>query len=90
MPKKTASENENKTNGANLGFETQMWAAADKLRGRMDASEYKHVTNRKKQHKPFWSRRKFSVKNGLQHDSGDQPIAKYVKKFANSNFHKKV
>ena len=43
MPKKTASENENKTNGANLGFETQMWAAADKLRGHMDASEYKHV-----------------------------------------------
>lgn len=32
-----------KTNGANLGFENQMWAAADKLRGHMDASEYKHV-----------------------------------------------
>jgi type I restriction enzyme M protein len=32
-----------KSNGANLGFETQMWAAADKLRGHMDASEYKHV-----------------------------------------------
>ncbi len=31
------------SNGANLGFETQMWAAADKLRGHMDASEYKHV-----------------------------------------------
>ena len=30
-------------NGANLGFESQMWAAADKLRGHMDASEYKHV-----------------------------------------------
>lgn len=30
-------------NGANLGFENQMWAAADKLRGHMDASEYKHV-----------------------------------------------
>jgi type I restriction enzyme M protein len=30
-------------NGANLGFENQMWAAADKLRGYMDASEYKHV-----------------------------------------------
>jgi len=34
---------DNKTNGANLGFETQMWAAADKLRGHMDSSEYKHV-----------------------------------------------
>jgi len=32
-----------KNNGANLGFETQLWAAADKLRGHMDASEYKHV-----------------------------------------------
>ena len=43
MPKQTKSGSENKTNGANLGFETQMWAAADKLRGHMDASEYKHV-----------------------------------------------
>lgn len=34
---------ERKANGANLGFENQMWAAADKLRGHMDASEYKHV-----------------------------------------------
>ncbi len=32
-----------KKNGANLGFEKQLWAAADKLRGHMDASEYKHV-----------------------------------------------
>ena len=32
-----------KGNGANLGFENQLWAAADKLRGHMDASEYKHV-----------------------------------------------
>ena len=30
-------------NGANLGFENQLWAAADKLRGHLDASEYKHV-----------------------------------------------
>jgi type I restriction-modification system DNA methylase subunit len=35
--------NEKTGNGANLGFENQMWAAADKLRGHMDASEYKHV-----------------------------------------------
>ncbi|MFA5002161.1 MAG: class I SAM-dependent DNA methyltransferase [Methanolinea sp.] len=32
-----------KTNGANLGFEATLWAAADKLRNNMDAAEYKHV-----------------------------------------------
>jgi HsdM N-terminal domain len=31
------------SNGANLGFEQKLWAAADKLRGHMDAAEYKHV-----------------------------------------------
>ncbi len=30
-------------NGANLGFEQKMWQAADKLRGHMDAADYKHV-----------------------------------------------
>jgi type I restriction enzyme M protein len=30
-------------NGANLGFEETLWATADKLRGHMDAAEYKHV-----------------------------------------------
>ncbi|MGE0229057.1 MAG: type I restriction-modification system subunit M [Dehalococcoidia bacterium] len=29
--------------GANVGFEAQLWQAADKLRGSMDAAEYKHV-----------------------------------------------
>ena len=29
--------------GATLGFEAKLWALADKLRGHMDAAEYKHV-----------------------------------------------
>ena len=31
------------TSGGGLDFEAQLWAAADKMRGHMDASEYKHV-----------------------------------------------
>ena len=32
-----------KNNGANLGFEAKLWATADKLRGNMEPSDYKHV-----------------------------------------------
>ena len=37
-PEKKAAKN-----GANLGFEQTLWQAADKLRGNMDAADYKHV-----------------------------------------------
>jgi type I restriction enzyme M protein len=40
MQKKLSEE---KTNGANLGFEDKLWKAADKLRSNMDAAEYKHA-----------------------------------------------
>ena len=30
-------------NGANLGFEARLWATADKLRGNMEPSDYKHI-----------------------------------------------
>jgi type I restriction enzyme M protein len=39
-PKNT---HDKKNNGANLGFEQKLWQIADKLRGHMDAAEYKHV-----------------------------------------------
>jgi type I restriction enzyme M protein len=38
--KKVAKQN---SNGANLGFERELWQAADALRSNMDAAEYKHV-----------------------------------------------
>ena len=41
MPR--AKTDKKKGNGANLGFEEKLWAAADKMRGHMDAAEYKHV-----------------------------------------------
>jgi len=31
------------SNGANIGFERELWQAADALRSNMDAAEYKHV-----------------------------------------------
>ena len=35
--------NENRNTTAEIGFEQQIWAAADILRGNIDAGEYKHV-----------------------------------------------
>jgi type I restriction enzyme M protein len=43
MPKGTRKKTDKQSNGANLGFEATLWAAADKLRNNMDAGEYKHV-----------------------------------------------
>jgi type I restriction enzyme M protein len=43
MARKRSASNGKNGNGANLGFEEKLWAAADKLRGHMDAAEYKHV-----------------------------------------------
>ncbi len=41
--KKTISTTASAKSAEPLGFETTLWAAADKLRGSMDSSEYKHV-----------------------------------------------
>lgn len=38
-----AKEKNHSKNGANLGFEQKLWQAADKLRGNMDAADYKNV-----------------------------------------------
>ncbi len=38
-----AKETTNHKNSGNLGFENDLWRAADALRSNMDAAEYKHV-----------------------------------------------
>ncbi len=43
MAKSKNKSDKKSENGANLGFEQKLWQAADKLRGSMDASDYKHV-----------------------------------------------
>jgi type I restriction enzyme M protein len=44
VPKtKRTTSTKSKNNGVPLGFEEKLWAAADKMRGHMDAAEYKHV-----------------------------------------------
>ncbi len=43
MARQNTQKTQKNGNGANLGFEAKLWAAADKLRNNMDAAEYKHV-----------------------------------------------
>jgi type I restriction enzyme M protein len=43
MARARAKNNKQRDNGLALGFEATLWAAADKLRGNLDAAEYKHV-----------------------------------------------
>jgi len=43
MPRVKKEQSQKKGNGANLGYEAELWKAADALRGSMDAAEYKHV-----------------------------------------------
>jgi type I restriction enzyme M protein len=38
-----AQKDNRRNDNQQLGFEQSLWAAADKMRGHMDASEYKHV-----------------------------------------------
>ncbi len=40
---KGKAEQKSNHNGANLGFESKLWQAADKMRGNIDAAEYKHI-----------------------------------------------
>ncbi|MDZ4159208.1 MAG: class I SAM-dependent DNA methyltransferase [Anaerolineaceae bacterium] len=43
MPAAKRNSNNSKNNGASLGIEQQLFAAADKMRGHLDAAEYKNV-----------------------------------------------
>src|SRR6266849_2560880 len=43
MARGKKGEKKTAKNGANLGFEQTLWQMADKLRGNMDAADYKNV-----------------------------------------------
>jgi type I restriction enzyme M protein len=43
MAKRVSGTEKTTANGTALGFEAKLWAAADKMRGHMDPSEYKHL-----------------------------------------------
>jgi type I restriction enzyme M protein len=43
MARTNTNDQKKKNNGANVGYEAELWQMADALRGSMDAAEYKHV-----------------------------------------------
>ncbi|MBI3043497.1 MAG: SAM-dependent DNA methyltransferase [Betaproteobacteria bacterium] len=43
MARKAKNARSSASNGANVGYEAELWKMADALRGSMDAAEYKHV-----------------------------------------------
>jgi type I restriction enzyme M protein len=43
MANTNTADQRKKNNGANVGYEAELWQMADALRGSMDAAEYKHV-----------------------------------------------
>jgi hypothetical protein len=43
MAQAKISKQKKQTNGANVGYEAELWQMADALRGSMDAAEYKRV-----------------------------------------------
>jgi type I restriction enzyme M protein len=43
MARDTKTDRKKTNNGANVGYEAELWQMADALRGSMDAAEYKHV-----------------------------------------------
>jgi type I restriction enzyme M protein len=43
MARTKKNDQKKKNNGANVGYEAELWQMADALRGSMDAAEYKHV-----------------------------------------------
>jgi type I restriction-modification system DNA methylase subunit len=43
MAQSKTNQKKKTNNGANIGYESELWQMADALRGSMDAAEYKHV-----------------------------------------------
>jgi HsdM N-terminal domain/S1/P1 Nuclease len=43
MARNNKGDQKTTNNGANVGYEAELWQMADALRGSMDAAEYKHV-----------------------------------------------